>query len=658
MSACSRSVWAGAARGVGGVLRVSPSPWWLAFGAGLQRRFASSSVGFAADPAGQKSQPQQQAGPGPTASKQMMTAESHSLPVSDTGYRYIHRKAGAEDAQRQRGGAGFLQVAEPGEAARVMSQLAPDSQHEESEPSGGSQVEKPSSTSRDITIKGLTAADVLSKKSLLRQQLEVHHTCTITEAITLMVNQRVTSFMVVDDTGEVIGLFTARDLLGELARYPHKEDGLKARASDFMIPLNQMVFCSPQDSLYQCLLIMSELNIRNLPVVSQGQVLGIINVNDISDYTFSREELGGKKNYIANISERRGLKQGVHVTHAPEIPGKSLSVSIGSAALPHPFKTADGVSASCRDHRHLELASDPTLSEDSHFVLSVAWPTPHSDVLHLVGVADGVGSWRKVGVDPRHFSRRIIHWAQQYVLSVAPGAGAVSEPQVLPPKPHKILSAAYNAVVAEGIVGSSTCLIASLDNELEQLTFSNIGDAGVVILRHIDSDVAGYMREKSTPRHLRDSDLRIAFISQQQLRSFNLPYQLGHTNVNGASSTFETPRDAVNTSFPVMPGDIVILATDGLYDNMELEEMCSIAQAWETKWFGGPLGGLTSRNDAATNDLAEQLANRARELSLDDTRDSPFALLAKENDIMWGGGMPDDVTVCVLRPYRKSRRTT
>lgn len=53
------------------------------------------------------------------------------------------------------------------------------------------------------------------------------------------------------------------------------------------------------------------------------------------------------------------------------------------------------------------------------------------------------------------------------------------------------------------VVGSSTACIAALDYDLEQLTFSNIGDCGVVVLRHIDSDVAGYMREKQTPRHLR-----------------------------------------------------------------------------------------------------------------------------------------------------------
>ena len=33
-------------------------------------------------------------------------------------------------------------------------------------------------------------------------------------------------------------------------------------------------------------------------------------------------------------------------------------------------------------------------------------------------------------------------------------------------------------------------------------------------------------RERALPRHLRNSDLRIAYLSQQQLRSFNLPYQV------------------------------------------------------------------------------------------------------------------------------------
>lgn len=54
-------------------------------------------------------------------------------------------------------------------------------------------------------------------------------------------------------------------------------------------------------------------------------------------------------------------------------------------------------------YSHLEIADDPTLSEDAHFILDVAWPTETTDTVNYVGIADGVGSWRRVGVDPRVF---------------------------------------------------------------------------------------------------------------------------------------------------------------------------------------------------------------------------------------------------------------
>jgi len=59
----------------------------------------------------------------------------------------------------------------------------------------------------------------------------------------------------------------------------------------------------------------------------------------------------------------------------------------------------------------------------------------------------------------------------------------------------------------------------------------------------------------------------------------------------------------------------------------------------------GTIGG----SDAVALKLATRLADTARERAVDKTRDSPFALVAKENDVMWSGGTPDDVTVVVLR---------
>ena len=149
------------------------------------------------------------------------------------------------------------------------------------------------------------------------------------------------------------------------------------------------------------------------------------------------------------------------------------------------------------------------------------------------------------------------------------------------------------------------------------------------------------MRERQLPRHLRNNDLKIAYLSQQQLRSFNLPFQLGFSDLPDTPRSFESPTDADTASIPIMIGDLIIMATDGLYDNLDLDEIVQEVSAWELSHHNPSTDSLQT--------LAVRLVRKARELSLDKQRDSPFAILAKENDIMWGGGMPDDTTVVVAR---------
>ena len=63
----------------------------------------------------------------------------------------------------------------------------------------------------------------------------------------------------------------------------------------------------------------------------------------------------------------------------------------------------------------------------------------------------------------------------------------------------------------------------------------------------------------------------VAFRSPQQLRGFNAPYQLGRAPdvaPGQADDRFETPHDAALVRVPIKGGDLVVLATDGLFDNM------------------------------------------------------------------------------------------
>lgn len=102
------------------------------------------------------------------------------------------------------------------------------------------------------------------------------------------------------------------------------------------------------------------------------------------------------------------------------------------------------------------------------------------------------------------------------------------------------------------------------------------------------------------------------------------------------------------------------MATDGLFDNLDLDEIMEEISQWEKKFFSSctaeELQQPSSQGKHAMQALAKALVLKAREFSLDKGRDSPFAVLAKENDILWSGGMPDDTTVLVARVLSSAER--
>ena len=60
--------------------------------------------------------------------------------------------------------------------------------------------------------------------------------------------------------------------------------------------------------------------------------------------------------------------------------------------------------------------------------------------------------------------------------------------------PRPLFSGAADDLYADNVIGSSTALVALFDGLRHQLHFSNLGDCGIIVLRHIDSDVAGALK--------------------------------------------------------------------------------------------------------------------------------------------------------------------
>lgn len=214
-----------------------------------------------------------------------------------------------------------------------------------------------------------------------------------------------------------------------------------------------------------------------------------------------------------------------------------------------------------------------------------------------VGVADGVGGWAEQGVDPGIYSRLLLSNVYDYI-----NRWDGNNPEVV------LKDALYYAKNKTTVLGSSTATILLLKNGY--LHTANLGDSGFLIIRNG----------------------KIQFKSLSQQHSFNFPYQLQY---NGGDNI----EDIDQKKIPIQIGDIIIVGTDGLFDNLYPEQIVD----------------LINRN-SNLNSLSVNLVQSAFNLSRNNNWISPFSFEAKKNNInnMKGGKM-DDITVIVAQVTNKEQ---
>ncbi|TVU03706.1 hypothetical protein EJB05_50737, partial [Eragrostis curvula] len=242
----------------------------------------------------------------------------------------------------------------------------------------------------------------------------------------------------------------------------------------------------------------------------------------------------------------------------------------------------------------------PLHDHDAHFC--------HADA-GVFGVADGVGQYMDDGVDAGAFSRGLMLSASAEV--------AGTEPVGTPVYPYSLLEKAYEKTAASGAPGASTAVIMSLiGNSLE---WAYVGDSTFAVIRD------GKIVFRSTPQqHLtRASRAKLGFAStparrKQHLFSFNdPPFQL-----SAEAERSDRVADAHVGQVAVRAGDVVVLGTDGLFDNVLDEQLERAVQM-------GRKLGFSPKN------MADIVAGVAYERSM-----QPSSKKLRR-------GKPDDITVLV-----------
>jgi protein phosphatase PTC7 len=139
----------------------------------------------------------------------------------------------------------------------------------------------------------------------------------------------------------------------------------------------------------------------------------------------------------------------------------------------------------------------------------------------------------------------------------------------------------------------------------------------------------------------------------------------------GSTHYSETPSQADIYNHKLKHGDIVLFATDGVWDNLSAQDVLQIVQRVmeeEGYWFQShkSSGAETMVNDTLIRSMPRRIDNsmqksfmpgqiaanvmRAAKLAgLDRRRDGPFAKEVKQHypHEGWAGGKPDDIAVVV-----------
>lgn len=293
-------------------------------------------------------------------------------------------------------------------------------------------------------------------------------------------------------------------------------------------------------------------------------------------------------------------------------------------------------------------AERPESGQDAFFVSRVG----NSDNIALA-VADGVGGWMDSGVDPADFSHGLCEYMA--AASESDKDGNISARQ--------LMEVGYQAVRRDpGIAAGGSTAIVGLLTPGGELEVANLGDSGFIQLRL--NGVHTY--------------------SEPQTHAFNTPFQLSvvpepimkRMAAFGGTQLSDEPRDAEVSRHELRHGDVLVFASDGVWDNLFNQDILKLVSramrvtgAWQTSQKDAGVGvadakglrELTHPNEADVlgegavdftlqSLIATQITGAARAASVNTKLNGPFAKEVKRYypQERWLGGKVDDICVVVV----------
>lgn len=120
----------------------------------------------------------------------------------------------------------------------------------------------------------MTVQSILQSKGA--QVVSVSPGDTVGNVARVLADRRIGAVLVRQE-GKVVGVFSERDVVRGLAR--HGAQSLERPVSDLMT--HDVITCKPLESVHDVMERMTARRIRHLPVVDNGQLIGIVSIGDL-----------------------------------------------------------------------------------------------------------------------------------------------------------------------------------------------------------------------------------------------------------------------------------------------------------------------------------------------------------------------------------------
>jgi len=115
-------------------------------------------------------------------------------------------------------------------------------------------------------------------------------------ALEVMADHDVGALLVIEEGGKLAGVFSERDYARKVIL-----KGRSSRSTTVGELMSAPPICaSPATSLQECMALMTNNHVRHLPVMDEGQVIGVVSIGDVVGAIIRGQEatIGQLENYI------------------------------------------------------------------------------------------------------------------------------------------------------------------------------------------------------------------------------------------------------------------------------------------------------------------------------------------------------------------------